>query len=315
VDRSEPNDPLAEFGREEFGGEEPGREEPGRMRTGSTGASQMRTTDLHKARRPSARSIAREGAFSARSGNVAASLVWLCVAVAALALIFAAQARSAGPLLIDGENLAYDVYYGPIPAGSASLEVTAEETDHGEIYRITSRAQSNSLVSAFFEVDDRAVSEVDARTFEPVHFEKHISEGPFKKNISVSYENGGLIRAGDETFRVEPGTRDILSALYYVRGQDLQVGEVVIVRTFENGKCYQARVKVLGREKVSTRRGDYDCLVVEPQIEEGIFAKAGRLLVYLTDDALKLPVLLKGKVPIGSFVAELAGGADAGGGR
>jgi len=242
-------------------------------------------------------------------------LIWLYLAIAAMILVLAAQARSANPLLIDGEKLAYDIYYGVIPAGRACLEVQADNTDHGEIYRITSRAQSNTLVSAFFEVDDRVVAEVDARTFEPLHFEKHISEGPFRKSVSVSYEDGGLVKAGDETFRVEPGTRDILSALYYVRGQDLQVGEVVIVRTFENGKCYQARVKVLGREKVSTRCGDYDCLVVEPEIEEGIFAKAGRLLVYLTDDALKLPVLLKGKVMIGSFVAELVGGKDAGGGR
>jgi hypothetical protein len=47
--------------------------------------------------------------------------------------------------------------------------------------------------------------------------------------------------------------------------------------------------------------------VVEPEIVEGVFAKAGRLVIYLTDDALRLPVLLKSKVKIGSFVAELVG--------
>jgi hypothetical protein len=211
------------------------------------------------------------------------------------------------PLLIDGERLTYDIYYGAIPAGEASLEVKSEATASGDIFRITSRARSNDVVSIFYEVDDRVVAEIDARTFEPRRFEKHISEGSLKKSVSIHYDDDGLVRAGAETFRVEPGTRDILSALYYLRGQDLRVGEDVIVRTFENGKCYQARVRVLGREKVSTRRGEFDCLVVEPEIVEGVFAKAGRLVIYLTDDALRLPVLLKSKVKIGSFVAELVG--------
>lgn len=219
----------------------------------------------------------------------------------------ASPLTDAQPLLIDGERLEFDIYYGSIPAGSASLEVRSEATADGAIYRITSRAHSNDLVSIFFEVDDHAVSEIDAATYRPKHYEKRISEGSFKKHVTVKYGSDGSVQAGDETFRVEPGTRDILSALYYVRGQDLRVGEDVIVRTFENGKCYQARVKVLGREKVSTHRGDYQCLVVEPEIAEGIFAKAGRVLIYLTDDALKLPVLVKSKVKIGSFVAELAG--------
>ncbi|MFH1219097.1 MAG: DUF3108 domain-containing protein [Candidatus Eisenbacteria bacterium] len=218
-----------------------------------------------------------------------------------------------GLLIVDGEKLEFEIYYGAIPAGHASLEVQSDRTEDGEIYRITSAARSNDAVSLFFDVDDRAVSEVDAATHEPIRFEKHISEGSFKKHVSVSYGDNGVVTAGDETFRVEPGTRDLLSALYYVRGQDLQVGEDVIVRTFENGKCYQARVRVLRREKVSTRCGDYQCLVVEPLIDVGVFAKTGRLLIYLTDDALKLPVLLKSKVKVGSFVAELVGRTHLGG--
>ena len=228
----------------------------------------------------------------------------------------AAPARPAlRPLLIDGETLDFDIYYGAMPAGHASLAVESDQTADGAIYRITSAARSNDLVSLFFTVDDRVTSEIDAVTYEPRQFEKKIREGSLRKHVTVHYAADGLVRAGDETFRVEPGTRDILSALYYVRGQDLRVGDEVIVRTFENGKNYQARVRVKGREKVSTRRGSYDCLVVEPEIAEGVFAKTGRMLIYLTDDALKVPVLLKSKVKVGSFVAELVGSSHAGGER
>jgi hypothetical protein len=224
-------------------------------------------------------------------------------------------APAARPLLIDGETLDFDIYYGAMPAGHASLAVESDETADGAIYRITSADRSNDLVSLFFTVDDEVISEIDAETYEPRQFEKKIREGSLRKHVTVSYRENGLVRAGDETFRVEPGTRDILSALYYVRGQDLRVGDEVIVRTFENGKNYQARVRVQGREKVSTRRGTYECLVVEPEIAEGIFAKTGRMLIYLTDDALKIPVLLKSKVKVGSFVAELVGRSHSGGER
>lgn len=219
----------------------------------------------------------------------------------------------AQPLLIDGESLTYEILYSSIPAGHARLEVTCEDQGDSEIYRITSTAQSNDVVSLFFKVDDRIVSEVDATTFEPLYFEKRLSEGPLRKQERVYYEDDGVVRLGDKAIEVEPGTRDILSALYYVRGQSLRVGDDVVVRTFEGGKSYEARVKVLRKETVRTGDRDYDCLVVEPELLEGPFAKTGRMLVWLTDDHLKLPVLMKSKVKIGSFVARLVELAYAGG--
>ena len=68
-----------------------------------------------------------------------------------------------------------------------------------------------------------------------------------------------------------------------------------------------------GEERVTTPAGDFDCLVIEPEVEEGIFGKAGRLVVWVTDDALKMPVLVKSKVSIGSFVAELVSASHLGG--
>jgi hypothetical protein len=219
----------------------------------------------------------------------------------------------AQPLLIDGERLTYEILYSSIPAGHARLEVTSRGHGDNEVYRITSTAQSNDVISLFFKVDDRIVSEVDATTFESRYFEKRLREGPNRKDERTYYDAGGVVRSGDRAIPVEPGTRDILSALYYVRGQDLRVGEDVVIHTFDGGRNYEARVRVLRRESVRTGDRDYDCLVVEPHLYEGPFAKTGRILVWLTDDDRKLPVLLKSKVKVGSFVARLVGLSYAGG--
>jgi hypothetical protein len=250
-------------------------------------------------------------AVEAIASGIAVALLLLALPSGCMCTV--PERDGAQPLLIDGERLTYEILYSSIPAGHARLEVTSQGHGDNEIYRITSTAQSNDVISLFFKVDDRIVSEVDATTFESRYFEKRLREGPNRKDERTYYDANGVVRSGDRAIPVEPGTRDILSALYYVRGQDLRVGEDVVISTFDGGKNYEARVRVLRRESVRTGDRDYDCLVVEPHLYDGPFAKTGRILVWLTDDRRKLPVLLKSKVKVGSFVARLVGLSYAGG--
>jgi hypothetical protein len=245
--------------------------------------------------------------------------IWTAAAVAVTVgsmvpvMVFGTVPRDdAEPLLIDGEQLKFEILYGSIPAGHAWLEVKGETSHDGEVFRITSTALSNDVISLFFRVEDRIESVVDAATFEPRYFEKRLNEGPFRKH-EQAYYGGGLVRLGDKDVDIEPGTMDILSALYYVRGQELRVGEAVSVKTFDGGRCYDARVRVLRKETVRTGDREYDCVVVEPELVEGPFAKTGRILIWLTDDALRLPVMMKSEVKIGSFVARLVDSSHAGG--
>ena len=49
-----------------------------------------------------------------------------------------------------------------------------------------------------------------------------------------------------------------------------------------------------------------ECLLLEPHLKsEGIFNKAGRLWVWISDDERRLPVQLKSKVPVGAFTSVL----------
>jgi hypothetical protein len=46
--------------------------------------------------------------------------------------------------------------------------------------------------------------------------------------------------------------------------------------------------------------------VVEPVIVgDGLFKHEGKLTLYISDDALRIPVLIKTKVPVGSINVEL----------
>jgi len=65
-------------------------------------------------------------------------------------------------------------------------------------------------------------------------------------------------------------------------------------------------VKVHGREKVEVPAGKFDCVVVEPILKsEGVFKSKGSILVYLSDDARRIPVMVKSKIPVGAVTVSL----------
>jgi hypothetical protein len=65
-------------------------------------------------------------------------------------------------------------------------------------------------------------------------------------------------------------------------------------------------VKVLRKEHVRVHAGEFDCIVVQPVLRyPGLFEQKGKLTIWLTDDAKKMPVMMRSKVVIGSINAAL----------
>ena len=86
----------------------------------------------------------------------------------------------------------------------------------------------------------------------------------------------------------------------------LEVGQSIALANHTDGKNYPLIVKVHGRERVKVDAGEFDCLVVEPILRgPGVFTQKGRLMVWLTDDRRRMPVLMKSKVVIGHVAAVL----------
>jgi hypothetical protein len=65
-------------------------------------------------------------------------------------------------------------------------------------------------------------------------------------------------------------------------------------------------VEVHRVENVKSIFGTVECLVIEPKLQgEAVFKQTGRILIWVTNDAYKIPVKLESKVSFGSFVATL----------
>ncbi len=207
-----------------------------------------------------------------------------------------------------GETLKFALGWEKIVAGHATVTIPEVIEYRGRpCFRIRTTARSTKFFSSFFRVEDWAESIVDAQKIYPLHFEKHIQEGGYESHRIVDfYPEYNLAATQSDTVRIPPYVQDALSLLFYARTQPLNIGDTIFVENFSKNKTYPLEVRVIRRERVQVKAGTFNTIVVEPLLQAaGLFKHQGRLTVWLTDDRLKMPVLMKSKVIVGSIVAEL----------
>ena len=204
-----------------------------------------------------------------------------------------------------GESLRFSVRYGFIHAGSAWLEVPQVRQWKGhEVYELVARAASNSFFSRFYKVRTRIVSLWDQAGHYSRRYQEDRREGKYraKSDIVFDSDRNQAVYSDGRSFPVPPRVQDALSSFYYTRTQALPVGGSIVFHYHASRKSQPLQVKVLGRERIETPAGEFDCIAVEPILKAGgIFKNSGRLVIWLTDDERRMPVLMKSKVVIGSI--------------
>lgn len=208
-----------------------------------------------------------------------------------------------------GEYFQFSIDWSGLNGGNALMQVQNLQTVDGHrVWRIVTKAESNSFVSKFYKVRDRAESCVDAESLFTRRFEKHLREGAYRKDLVVHFDQRAkkAVYEDGKSLSVPEHVHDVLSAFYYVRTCPLPDGATVSIPTHDNEKSYEMVVRVLRRERVEVPAGKFDCVVVEPILKtEGIFKSKGEMFVWLSDDDRRIPVQVKSKVPIGSISVTL----------
>lgn len=207
-----------------------------------------------------------------------------------------------------GEYLKFELGYGFIKAGTAEMQVDSLFEHNGrECYMITTKARTYKFFDSFYKVRDNGETWLDAWGLFSWRFEKHLREGSYKADIEQVFDQyRGLAFEKGDTIMVQRYIQDVLSSLYYIRTLDLKVGDTISIDNYNKKKCHRLDVIVHGREEVKVKAGRFTCLKIEPLLRSaGLFKHEGKLTVYMTDDRLKMPVLLKSKVIVGSITGEL----------
>jgi hypothetical protein len=246
------------------------------------------------------------------------------LATALLALASAAEPATLpfGP----GESVTLKITYARLLAGRATVGVDAHEDGGRTLLRFTATARSEGFFAWLFRfrVNDRTTADWDPRSGCSLAIEKHLREGRAERDQRVRFDpESGVAEVEDrkvaqKRFELEPCTLDVLSAFFVTRLRGVPDRGELALPVFDNGKRYRLAVRFLGRERLNLPPPfgkKTPTIVVEPLLLEGtgLFVKEGRLKIWLSDDARRVPVRLRSRVAIGSVSADLesyqAGGA------
>jgi hypothetical protein len=244
---------------------------------------------------------------------VARAGVWAALA-AALAAPLPPAPLPFGP----GEGVTFRITYAHLLAGRAALRVEPGEEAGRGVLRFVAEARSQGFFSWLlqYRVDDRTVATWDPASGCSLRIEKHLREGRLVRDQVVDFGPGSETavvtdsRIKETRFDVGPCALDVLSAFFVARAHGVAEGEGLSLPVFDNGRRYRLSVRLRGKERLDLPPPlgkDVPTLIVEPLLLEGtgLFVKSGRLMIWLTDDARRIPVRLRSKVAIGSVSADL----------
>jgi len=206
-------------------------------------------------------------------------------------------------IIVFCEMLVFDGMFGPFKVGEATLTSEGPSVFRGEsVFVITSIEKTKGLFSYFYRVDDKYISYARVADLIPLRFFKHIEEGKFKKELTVDYYDDSIIYSNYRRYDTDKRYRDILSALYYIRRLDFEVGDTLRIPIHTGGKPNIMEVPIVDTLEISVPAGRFKTYVLKPIVKgEKIFGEEGGLFIYLSDDNEKVPIMIKSKLFFGSI--------------
>lgn len=231
-----------------------------------------------------------------------------------LVTLLAARPAGAADPVFSGETLAYEMSWGPFKGGTMTIATLPRVSFEGRpAYRIELSAISNDFISTFFVVRDSILSWIDADTLESLRYEKHTVEGKHVKDERIDFDlSAHVARQEGKEIPFDPPIFDSLSAIFYVRNQELTPGKPLEIAVVSGTRAYRLVIDVLGEESVKTPQGVFLARKVHPKMkEEGLLKKGGDLWLWLTEDPRHVPVMIRSKLNFGTLTAKIKSGAVA----
>jgi hypothetical protein len=216
----------------------------------------------------------------------------------------------------DGERMRYDVTWsGGVKIGELTLEIKrikGQKTATHQVKAVIST--ENGAIHGIYPVRDVHVTTVLGKERLPSRYEVRQKEG-------YNYEAHSLTRYNQESGRIASKKNDNpkevcwvktpihneFSAFLSSRVMPFAVGEAFLVPTFADRKRNEVKVQVMARETLAeTVLGKVETMKVTPVLEfKGLYDKSGDTVIWYTDDACRVPVLINSRLKIGSLTMSL----------
>lgn len=216
------------------------------------------------------------------------------------------------PVFQVGEQLRYKLRYGFITAAEANIRVEATDTkfENKPVYHLVAEGKTAGSFDVFYKVRNRYDSYIDQKDLSPYLYTESIREANYRRSDRARfYQDEKKIVSNKGTFKGDGQTFDVLSAYYFARSLDiskLSVGSKFSMDYFLDDGVTKLTIQYVGKERVKTALGYFNCLKFSPSIQPGrIFRKDSKLYLWITDDGNRIPVKAQVEILVGSVTLEL----------
>jgi hypothetical protein len=214
-----------------------------------------------------------------------------------------------------GERLTYNVYYGFIRVGTATLVIEeVAQVCSRQTYHVVLTAKTTPTFSTIYRVDDRIETFIGEEEYIPWKFAKDLKEGDYRCDeetiLDQEYHLGHYRsnRSGyTEDYEIPERCQDTLSTFYFLRLLSYSVGERFLVKVMADEKIWDVVFEVKERARRSVPGGgSYDTFVLasDADFDSGSLRK-GSGSVWISTDERKLIVLIKTKLSFGHLTLAL----------
>jgi hypothetical protein len=209
-----------------------------------------------------------------------------------------------------GEVLNYEMSYGFIKGGEASLKLQQVTYKGKDAYHVRAVGRTTGIAHTLYNVRDLYESYFDPVTGKPFKSVMNLKEGDYRNYNEVYYNhgNGTLVSKKSGKQKLEKkDVFDIVSAFYHLRKSlnNLKVNENVVIHTYFHDEPWDLIVRFKGYQTIKTDMGKIRCMKFKPVVIEGTFESEDALDIWISADKNRIPVRVKMKLWIGSFKTDL----------
>jgi hypothetical protein len=208
-----------------------------------------------------------------------------------------------------------------LSAGTMTMESRAfAQVNNRKNYQFRIAIKTISIFSSFYAVDDFVDVLMDYETLIPSVFTLHVRESGQLREAQMYFDQDKLQatywekkvtkKDGEENkkqqWEILPYTQSLFSAVFYLRFFHWDVGTENAFRVTDNEKNLVFRGKAIRKEKISTDAGEFNAIVIKPDVElRGKFETIGDNFIWLSDDEHRYILRIESKIKIGTLVSEV----------
>ncbi|HVB07516.1 MAG TPA: DUF3108 domain-containing protein [Candidatus Acidoferrales bacterium] len=214
-----------------------------------------------------------------------------------------------------GERLFYRVdwrnYSG---AAEAELDVVDRANFYGaNLWHLRAVLHTLEPARALYPLDDHFDSYDSPGGFATFRFHERLREFGKLQESNLDFVSPGSPSSNDSPrVIVPPGTRDPVSAIYFLRRTDWQQITEARIPVYDGEDLYDMLADREASEEIRVAAGDFSAIPITIRLfENGREVPDARFKIWLARDAAQTPIIFRAQLPVGSVRAQLTSPLEA----